>query len=289
MSFIRFDPIVLSLQDLLEGDLKLATPPEIYARLRRMLAEPDVSMVNIAEVIEADPALSIRVLKLANSAFFSLPGQVASILEAIRYVGIQHVQDIVLATEVMQRFDAIPTELVDIYSFWRDSIRCAVLSRQLAGSISGTPMHEQMFLAGLLHRIGHLVMYQRIPELARKALLEHRCRQLPIYEVERDLMGFDHAQLGAALAQQWQLPKLLCSVIAHQHSPQSDQDYPDASAMLALAIQISEIGSFDGTAIDTGLAQQPELLLGSGLAPEALPLVLKKAERDYEASLALLY
>jgi HD-like signal output (HDOD) protein len=288
MSFIRLDRIHISPEDLLEGDLNLVSPPEIYTRLNHMLADPDVSMVMIAEVIERDPGLAMRVLRLANSAFFSLPSPVGSIHEAISFLGMQHVQDIVLATEVIQRFEAIPAELVDIYSFWRDSMRCAALSRHLSENVNGKG-NEQMFLAGLLHRIGHLVMYQRIPELARKALLEHRYRNLPIHEVERDLMGFDYAELGATLARQWQLPGFLCSVIAHQNSPLQALDFPAETALLALASTIAELRTFDYAMIKPALIGKEELCSLSGLELQDLPEIIVQAERSYGASLALLH
>ena len=288
MSFVRFDRIPLSPEDLLQGDVSLASPPEIYSRLRKMVDEPGCTTGMLSHLIEHDPALSARILKVANSAFYALPGEVTSISDAIGYLGMQSVQDLVLATEVIQRFTDIPEDLVNIYSFWRSSLRCAVLARQMAMVSSVSLQSEQMFLAGLLHRIGHLVMYRYIPELARKTMLEHRHRQQALHLAERDLMGFDYADLGAALVRLWQLPPLLDSVIAHQWQPNGETRFPAEAALMHLALSANQASSLDEAAVKTYLPQDTEIWETAGLSSPMMPVILAEAEQAYRAGMALL-
>lgn len=288
MTFIRYDKAKLSVSDLLQGDVRLASPPEIYARLRQLLDSPDSTTAMLAEVIEHDPALSARILRLVNSAFYALPYKVDSIIDAVNYVGVREVQDVVLATEVIQRFEHIPPDLEDIYSFWRQSLRCAVLTRHLAAMRKPPGHNDSLFLAGLLHRIGLLVMYTRIPELARKALLEHRHRGLPLDEVQQDLLGFDYAEVGAALALQWELPEMLCSVLANHIHPERAEAFQSETALVHLSLAASQAESFDPRTVEPFLPQDAALWEIAGVTPETLKAILPEADSAFGAALALL-
>lgn len=291
MTFIRYDPVELNIDDLLEGDVRLASPPEIYARLHHLLESPDSSTALLAEVIEHDPALSARILKLVNSTLYAPPRQVESISEAVEHAGARGLHDLVLATEVIQHFDRIPAELEDIYSFWRQSMRCAVLASKLAAQRrEGRPgNNDSMFLAGLLHRIGLLVMYARIPELARKALLEHRHRGQPLHVVQQELFGFDYAMVGGALARRWKLPEMLCTVLANHLHPEQAEAYLSETALIHLCQVTCQADSFDRQVIESLLPQDGALWETACVTPQALLATLPEAQGAYGAALALLH
>jgi len=288
MTLIKYGNSNLRIDDLLHGDVDLASPPEVFARLRKLLEEPDSTTNMLAEVIEQDPALSARVLKLANSAFFALPHPVDNISEAVSLIGIREVQDIVLATEVIQRFDNIPEDLVDMYSYWRNSLRCAVMSRQLGHLLPQQGHKETLFLAGLLHDIGHLVIYTRIPELGRKALLEHRHREIPLHIAEREVMGFDYAEVGATLAKQWELPPLLCAVMANHLEPEKALEFHAETILVGLAHHLSQAGSFEDSALEPLLQESTSSLQALHIDSEQLKAILPAAENAFGAALALL-
>jgi HD-like signal output (HDOD) protein len=289
MTFIRYAKVKISIDDLLQGDVRLASPPEIYARLSHLLEDPDCTLAMLAEVIEHDPALSARILKLVNSAFYALPNKVDSIIEAVNYVGMRQINDLVLATEVVQRFEQIPPELEDIYSFWRRSLRCAVLARRLGAERKGEGCNESLFLAGLLHRIGLLVMYDRIPELARKAMLEARHRSLPLHEVQQDLFGFDYAMLGAALARCWKLPEMLCSVLAYHIHPEQADAFQREAALIHLSLVACQRDSFEPKQIEPLLPDNPFLWETAGVTPQSMLTALPEAESAFSAALTLLH
>lgn len=288
MTLIRYDSVDLKVSDLLQGDISLASPPEIYARLCKLIEEPDSTSAMLAEVIERDPGITARMLRLANSAFFALPVEVDNIADAITLIGRQATRDLVLATEVIQRFHDIPRELIDIYSYWRSSLRCAILARQMMTLLPASYNDESMFLAGLLHDIGHLVIYTRTPELGRKALLEHRHRGIPLHKVEREVMGFDYAEVGSALATLWELPQMLCSVLANHINPQEAQEYRTESTLVHIAATISHQGSFDEDLVDALLPADHPLWASTEFKPEQLKAILPAAQEDYEAALSLL-
>lgn len=288
MSIFDSPPSQSTLEDLLEGDVRLASPPEVFARLRHLLNDPDSTLPLLADTIERDPALSARLLRLANSAFFSLPGKVASISEAVSIVGIREIQDLVLATEVIQRFDNVPEDLVDIYSFWRDSLRCAVLSHQLGRLLPQPQRDEPLFLSGLLHDIGHLVIYSRLPEAGRKALLEHRHRGIPLHEAEQSVLGFDYTQVGAALARRWALPEVLCTVLNHHLHPEQAEHFTESVRLVHLAREIALLRSFEQTSVTALLEREASLLQATPLTAEQVTSLLPEAENAFGAALALL-
>lgn len=288
MTFIRFDRTDLKVDDLLHGDVNLASPPEIYARLCHLLDRPDATLAMMAEVIEHDPALAARLLRLVNSAFFSLPRSVHGIAEAVTLIGIRELKQFVLATEVIRQFEGIPPDLIDIYAFWRQSMRCAVLARLLAGRRRPPMDADGIFIAALLHGIGHLVIYARLPELGRKTLLEHRHRGQPLHEVQREYIGFDYAEIGSALARMWKLPDMLCTVLAcHLHPALADAYGPEA-ALVCVALKASQAEAFVPAQVTV---QVPETLpewQQAGLGAADLEAVLPQAEQDFTAALALL-
>ncbi len=288
MTFIRFDTMALQVDDLLQGEVQLASPPEIYVRLRRLVEDPDSTTAMMARAIEHDPALAARVLRLANSAFFSMPQQVVSILDAVNRIGVRELQDLVLATEVIQRFESLPAELVDIYAFWRQGFRCAALARELTRWRRQPINSESIFIAALLHGIGQLVIYARVPELARQALLEQRHRGLPQHKAERAVMGFDYAQVGAALARSWQLPPLLPAVMAYHVEPHLADAYQTECALVHVAHAASQAQSLTQAQVEPLLPDDPTVWELANLDRETLCQCLPEAERTYLAALALM-
>lgn len=279
----------LQVDDLLQGDVKLASPPEIYVRLRRLVDDPATTTNALAEIIGRDPALTARLLQLANSAFFALHTPVCDLAEAIRRVGLSGLQNLVLATEVIRHFDGIPPDLADIYRFWRHSLRCAVLARSFALQRPYAGDVDPLFVGGLLHDIGHLVLYARLPELSRKALLEHRHRHLPLHQAERETIGFDYAAVGGALARHWELPAPIYAILAYHLAPADAGRHRREAAVVHIAVMASEAGSFVADEVAAKLTREPQVWEMAGLSPKAVDDALPEAECAFNSALALLH
>lgn len=279
----------LQAADLLHGDVRLASPPEIYARLRRLLDDPDTTLSELANTIGRDPALTARLLQLANSAFFALQAPVYSISEAVSRIGLGRLQNLVLATEVIRHFEGIPEDLVDIYAFWRGSLRCAALARAIGGQRKKPGDLELLFLGGLLHGVGHLVLYSRLPELSRKALLEHRHRRLPLPQVERETFGFDYSAVSAELARQWDLPAPIRAILAHHLAPVEASDHRGEVAVVHLAVVAGRVGSFEPEKVTGTFSRDSRVWELAGLSPAAAEGALPEAEQAFNDALALLH
>ena len=200
--------------------------PEIYYQLTPLIEKPDTSVGEVAHLILQDQSLTSRILKLANSAFFGHSAEVATIEVAVQLIGLREIHNLVLATSVIKAFDRVLTDLLDVASFWQHSIACGIASALLAeGRNDAAP--ERMFIGGLLHEIGLLIMVLNAPE--ESCLILERCESEGeiASKVEREVFGFDHAMLGAELAWLWKLPRTLIDTIECHHSP------PDSSPTTA--------------------------------------------------------
>ncbi len=195
---------------------ELLTLPSVYLQVRRCIDDPDLGLVDLARVVSLDPALSARVLSIANSALFGLHTDINSVAHAVNLLGNQIIHDIVLATSLASTFRRIPPGRMDMQRFWQDSVRLGVTSRAVAAEV-GVLDEERLFMHGLLADIGSLVLYQSLPEDALHCLDEAALSGDPRHLVEARLLGFDHADLGARLAEQWQLPAGLVNSIRYQY------------------------------------------------------------------------
>lgn len=208
----------LTAHSLVNKSLDLASPPGTYARLNELIHDPHSAIDAISEVINADPALTTRLLKIVNSPFYGFPSQINTISRAITVIGTHELAQLVLATSVVKAFNGIPDDLIKVRTFWQHSIACAICAKLLAQA-AGYQHNEQYLIAGLLHNIGSLVLYQSVPELAAEAIKSARFGHEVLHLAEQRIIGFDHTEAGEALIQAWRLPASLASVARHHHTP----------------------------------------------------------------------
>src|SRR5208283_2218048 len=143
--------------DLIKSDSKLAILPSTFTRLTETINDPRSSLSDIGSIISEDQSLTALLLRLANSAYFALPGKVETITHAVTVIGTQQLQDIVLATSVMGMFKGIPASLISMQEFWRHNLGCGVAGRIFA-TFRREANTESFFVAGILHDVGRLVM-----------------------------------------------------------------------------------------------------------------------------------
>lgn len=206
---------------LIEGVRDLPTPPLVFTQIMKVVDDPETSAYEIAGIVSEDPAISAKVLRITNSAFYGLSGTVTSIKQAVVIVGLVGIKDLVVSTSVIDMFkgDAVGKQFQEL--FWRHSLvsafGCRMLAREIApGDIS---LGEVAFTTGLLHDIGKMVMYLESPEKSRKVLEVAHLGPRAELKLETELFGCDHTEVGRMITQRWKLPDLLCTAIAHHHSP----------------------------------------------------------------------
>jgi HD-like signal output (HDOD) protein len=193
----------------------LVSLPEICVRLRDVLADPQHRRRHVAEVILHDPALSARLLRIVNSAYYGLPAPVRDISQALGIIGEQELNNLAMATALVRNLSTLQPGF-ELRQFWKASIFAATLARNLSDCCPGA-RKEELFLAGLLLDIGKLLLYIKEPVLHGTVLARMQESALADHAVERELLGFDHCDVGAALAMSWNFSAELQSCIACHH------------------------------------------------------------------------
>jgi len=218
---------------------RLVSMPAIYLRVKEVVEDPDGSVQSLAEAIALDPAMSARVLRIANSPLFGMNRRVDRVSRAVNLLGTQQIHDLVLSWAINSAFVGVRPKGLDFDSFWRGSIRRALGSRCLAID-KGILDTSRLFVEGLLSDIGHLVMYCRVPDLAARAKVAHALRQRPLHDVEQETVGCNFAEVGAALVLAWNLPEPFFEPILRQIDPASATAQSTEAAILHVAGVLAE-------------------------------------------------
>ena len=275
-------------EDLVSRTADLVSLPDIYIRLKTVVDDPESSMADVADVVANDPALTARLLKIANSPYFGFPAKITTVARATSLLGTQQIHDLVLATTVAEAFSGIPSELISMQDFWSNSIRCGLLCRRLAQECNVLDS-ERLFVEGLLHDVGHLIMYQGLPEASAAALLESQQQDKPLFLVERELIGCDYAQVGSALMRSWHFPPGLIESVRYQNEPARAADFPLEVAIMHIAVRLKQhaIAEAEVTGgmprIDTAAWQV------TGLAQEVIEPVYAAAAEQLATTIDMLF
>jgi HD-like signal output (HDOD) protein len=202
----------------------LATLPSAYMRLSKMLDDPTATADKLANVIRSDPALTARVLKVANSATLGHTRNIETISQAVVVIGTTRLRHVALAASVFGVFRGIPAQLLDMQSFWKHSIAVGLAAEGIGRRmrVSGT---ETLFISGLLHDIGLVVTCLKLPTQMSRALASAKASGRDLQLLERDEMGFDHGEVGAALLSNWDLASHAMVAMFH-HTPTADAGTP---------------------------------------------------------------
>lgn len=207
-----------SAHELVQSCTSIFTLPEIYFRVRDVVDDPSSTMGDLADALKLDPAISARVLRIVNSPLYGLPKQIDTITRAVSLLGMQAINDLVTATTVGRTFSGMTIQLMDGPKFWRKSVLCALLSGKIAKSC-GVDDSERFFIEGLLRDIGHLVLYQTVPQRAQSALVEADYLDSALAEVEQSNIGCDFTEVGAELITSWGMPVQIEQAVRHQLTP----------------------------------------------------------------------
>jgi HD-like signal output (HDOD) protein len=212
----------------------LATLPDIYMQLRKVLDDPESSMHDLSKVILSDPVVTANILKIANSAFFGFASKIDTVSRAINLLGSQQTHDLTLAMIVADKFNSDAIDFIDMDEFWYNSVHCGIVARIIAKRCNVLDC-ERLFVEGLLHNIGHLVLYMKQPFDAKKAKEQFYNDGKYLYKIERSIMGFDYAEIGSALMQNWGLPLSIQTSIRYHTEPSKSDDFHLECSIIHLA------------------------------------------------------
>jgi len=221
-------------ENIIRRVLRVASLPQIFIKVEETLNNPLASSTHLSQVVEEDPDLTARLLRLSNSAFYGFTAKVETVKHSITVLGTQQLRDLVLACSVMKVFKNMPPEQIDMESFWRHSIACAIAARSLA-SLRYESNVERYFVAGLLHDIGRLILFIQLPKVVSEVFNQARQDEMFLYKAEHELLGFDHATLGGMLLASWKLSPRMVESIKYHHHPRMAKSHPIDAALIHTA------------------------------------------------------
>ena len=219
---------------LLDEVITLPSLPSTVAYIMRLVSDPQCSLSSVAHAISADPPLTIKTLRLVNAAYYGLRQKVSTIEHAVVLLGIKVIKNLAFTATV---FDIMKG---NVDAFFRHSIAAGLAMRALVEAGCGKTAiqsPEEAFVCGLLHDIGKVFMNEFLPKESAKVAQVCAKTGMPWYFAEREIMGVDHAQIGARLAQKWKLPDILTYAVAGHHDLKQckDSDARQAAALVAVA------------------------------------------------------
>lgn len=279
--------MTISPKQLVNNTVELASLPTVIMQAMELLNDPNASAPDIGNVIQKDPALTAKLLKIVNSAFYGFPSRIETVSRAITVVGTLELTDLVLGSSAIELFEHIPNELVDMQQFWEHSLYCGAVARTLAQRLR-SPNSERCFVFGLLHNIGSLILYRECPKQARAALEQAATSNSSIQAAEQEIFGFDHGAVGAELMRSWKLPEGFIEITMHHHQPMQAERYRLETTTIHLADVIAGIAekhpnnSGQITTLEDG---SWELI---GLSSDATESVIEEADVRFAEALPVL-
>ena len=215
--------VIINVEELVSGVSDLISLPEIYLQIRTLMDDMNSSLDDFASVVNTDPGLVALVLKIVNSAFYGFAGQIDNINRALNLIGIGQLHDLVLSLSAVDSL-ALPNDIESLTVFWQRSIYCGVLSKLIAEKhyLQDT---ESLFVIGLLHEIGHLILFMKYPKESKLAVHQAKSKNIPLTKAERALFGTEYGQIGQALMAEWNLPSKFQCITRYHLEPCTATEY----------------------------------------------------------------
>ena len=250
---------------------RLPTLPTIYTKLTNLLQSPNATVKMISNVISEDQAIAVKVLKLVNSAFYSLPQKIGSLKHAIVISGLNQIRNLVMITSTIKMFKELNSaSSFDMQKFWEHSIGCAVAARVLAET-AYLKNPDDVFTGGLLHDIGKLVHAVYLNEEFAAIIADVHENGLPIIEAEKKILGRDHTYTGGVLAKKWCLSQGTVGMIEHHH-------LSDHSVELTKEIAAIHAGNIFSIALGLGSGGEKKVPVADMKAWDILGIELSNLE-----------
>jgi HD-like signal output (HDOD) protein len=226
---------------------QLPAQPRVFARLQVVMAKPETSARDVACVIGADAALTVKVLQMANSAYFRRARRISNIEQAVLYLGFQTIRNLVMCAEVFSRWPGrLRHAAVDLQDLQLHAQRTAAVAQSIT---AGTQQADDTVLAALLHDIGYWILIQECPRELEQAIEFALAAGIALPQAEYEILGASHAEIGAYLLAIWGLPYAVVEAVAHHHRPTRVTSAGlDALAALAVAMALTGGDDTDGCA-----------------------------------------
>ena len=226
------------LEKLFSGERQLPTLPIIFDKLNQMLQDPHTSNKKIADLMMKDQAMVIKVLKLCNSAMYSKRKEITNLANAITFLGVKNLKTLILQISLVKVFDLKDKEIPEfnITTFWEHSLGTAYFTTIILKKLN-LEVNDNYYVAGLLHDIGKLVIYQFYPDKFKEIIKKEIKDNLIDYQAEEEVLGVNHNEIGGYLAEKWKFTPEIIDAIKEHHNTSAPHD------LLVSVVQVSNLFS----------------------------------------------
>jgi len=272
-------------QAILEGVGQIPTLPTIVMRALQIIEDPGARAEDLGRLLSQDPALSVKVLRLANSAYYGIPRTISSINQAVIILGFNTLRSLVLSATVFKIFET-KGKGIDRGRYWKHSVCAALGSRLVARKVA--KLHsvnsESAFMAGLLHKIGILVFDMIAEPVHTEVLLQAESGETSLADLEVQMLGLHYAQLGGLLAERWELPEELQQPIVHHITPSASDEWAVQAALVHLGAFLAE--QCGGSLLEHGIpfSLDPTVLEILQILPESVTAMMAELRPELAAA-----
>jgi HD-like signal output (HDOD) protein len=262
-------------------EIKLPEIPSTVFELNEIIANPLASADDIARVVSKSPSLAAILLKIVNSPVYAFPAKIDTISRAVTLIGTQEISGLALGISAISIFKDIPEDMIDMHLFLKHSLVCAMISRVLC-AYKNITQTEQLFVSGLLHDIGRLVLYKYYPEQAKKILIRAESSKELLHQEEKKGIGCKHTDIGRDLLKKWKIPFSIENNLFYHHNPSGADNHAHATIVhladiIAHSLEIGTSGerfvpNFDHRAFDS-----------LGISPSCFDSVIRLATHQFNA------
>jgi HD-like signal output (HDOD) protein len=230
-------------ESILDKIEELPTLPIVSQRILELMADEDVSYREIVRLVENDQSLALKIMKIANSAFFGSRTKVDSLEHAMVKLGMDEVRSVVLAVSVYDFFSNSDSGIFDRKRFWTHGIVCSQTAKYL-GSYFKSGNDDTLFISGLVHDMGKAVLDEYFHDEFLRILNYLELKKCTFSEAEKTVIGTTHSQIAAKVLGHWKFPEKIIAQILYHHEPWADKDYEIGSIMIYLADMITKLAGY---------------------------------------------
>jgi len=221
--------------------------------LKELLGSDQRYTSQIAEIIRRDPSLTARLLRLVNSVHYGISKPVKTIEEAVFYLGMRQIRQLAMVTPIIEDFQVLAGHTrLEWRGFWRHCIGTALMTREVIDLVQSQKADSD-YVAGLIHDVGKIAMASAFPVHFAEIYIHRTEAEMDLMELEREVLGMDHAELGALYLQRQTLPEMFVEIVRFHHQP----DLAPTQGVVAAAVQVAD-----------SLMQQSKMGYSGRLAPK---------------------
>jgi len=228
------------LEDFLDDSVSIPTLPSIAVEILEAVKDEDTSFEALARVVNSDPSLSARVLKVANSSFYGVSQKVNTIPKALSILGLEALKSIALSFVIVETMQGVSRNQFAFEYFWKRAVTAGVAAKSIAKAAK--VKYDEAFVSGLLQDIGIIIMYFIEREAYEQVLDEKKASAQPVFVVEKNIFGFEHQEVGERILDQWGLPPEISKPIGYHHCvSKAPEPYRRRARVLYLSDRISAV------------------------------------------------